>query len=225
MTLAAVLFDMDGTLVDSEKVWDVGLRELAIRYGGTLSDEARLRMVGTSALETMVILYEDLRQPWRDPDEGADWLDVRVAELFADGLEWLPGALDLVTAVRAARLPAALVTNTRRALVEVALATLGEHNFDAVVCGDDVPRTKPDPTPYLAAAASLGVDPARCVAVEDSPAGVASALGAGCAVLAVPHEVEIVGVDVHIVDSLVEVDVDLLRSLVHKPEELGGRHR
>jgi HAD superfamily hydrolase (TIGR01509 family) len=230
-----VLFDMDGTLVDSEKVWDVGLRELAIRYGGSLSDEARLRMVGTSALETMVILHDDLRQPWRDPDEGADWLDVRVAELFADGLEWLPGARDLLTEVRAARLPTALVTNTRRSLVEVALGTLGAHNFDAVVCGDDVPRTKPDPAPYLAAAASLGVDPARCVAVEDSPAGVASALGAGCAVLAVPHEVEIVGADVRVVDSLVEVDLDLLRSLVRDhsgPDHAGrdhsgrgGRHR
>jgi HAD superfamily hydrolase (TIGR01509 family) len=173
----------------------------------------------------MVILHEDLRQPWRDPDEGADWLDVRVAALFADGLEWLPGARDLLAAVRSADLPTALVTNTRRTLVQVALATLGEHNFDAVVCGDDVVSTKPDPAPYLTAAASLGVDPARCVAVEDSPAGVASALGAGCVVLAVPHEVEIVGVDVTIVDSLVEVDLDLLRALVRDRSGGGGRRR
>jgi HAD superfamily hydrolase (TIGR01509 family) len=213
--LAGVLFDMDGTLVDSEKVWDIGLRELATRYGGILSDEARLRMVGTSAMETMVILHEDLRQPWRDPDEGADWLDLRVAELFADGLEWRPGARELVAAVRAAGLPTALVTNTRRSLVEVALRTIGAGNFDVVVSADDVPRTKPDPAPYLAAAAAVGADPTRCVAIEDSPSGIESALGAGCAVLAVPHDVEIDGLDVHVVASLVDVDLDLVRALVH----------
>ena len=211
MTLAAVLFDMDGTLVDSEKVWDVGLRELAVRYGGQLSDDARLRMVGTSSMETMVILHEDLRQPWRDPVEGSDWLDARVKDLFADGLEWLPGARELLAEVRAAGLPTALVTNTRRSLVEVAMATIGAHNFDVVVCGDDVPRTKPDPAPYLAAAAALGVDPRSCVVIEDSPSGVASARAAGCPVVAVPHEVALV--DAVVRDSLIDVDLRLLRGL------------
>jgi HAD superfamily hydrolase (TIGR01509 family) len=211
VTLAAVLFDMDGTLVDSEKVWDIGLRELAVRYGGVLSDDARLRMVGTSSMETMVIMLEDLEQPWRDPVEGSDWLDARVTELFADGLEWRPGALELLTAVRMAGLPTALVTNTRRSLVEVALPTLGRENFDAVVCGDEVARTKPDPAPYLAAAAALDVDPADCVVIEDSPAGVASGLAAGCIVVAVPHHVPLTGPGVLMLDSLVEADLSVLR--------------
>jgi len=212
--LAAVLFDMDGTLVDSEKVWDVGLRELAARYGGALSDEARIAMVGTDSLATMEIMHADLGQPWRDPVEGADWLDARVLGLFADGLEWLPGAQELVTAVRAAGLGTALVTNTGRALVDVALETLGRRNFDVVICGDEVVRPKPDPAPYLAAAVALGVDPAACVAIEDSPAGVVSARAAGCAVIAVPHDVALVDVDAVVVASLLEVDLPFLHRLV-----------
>jgi HAD superfamily hydrolase (TIGR01509 family) len=211
--LAAVLFDMDGTLVDSEKVWSVGLAELAARYGGELSESARLAMVGTSALDTMVILHDDLRQPWRDPVAGADWLDRRMVELLADGLEWLPGARELVTAVRAAGVATALVTNTRRMLVEVALDTLGRDTFDVVVTGDDVAVTKPAPDPYQAAAAALGVSPRHCVAVEDSPGGVASALAAGCAVVAVPHEVPVEGATLT-VDSLLELDLGILRGLV-----------
>jgi HAD superfamily hydrolase (TIGR01509 family) len=218
--LAAVLFDMDGTLVDSEKVWDVALRELAVHYGGVLSDSARRAMVGTSSWETMQILHEDLRQPWRDAAAGADWVDARTMELFAAGLEWRPGAQELLHAVRAAGLKTALVTNTNRSLVEIALDTLGSKNFDVVVCGDEVSRSKPDPTPYLTAAAALGVDPAECVAIEDSPAGVASARAAGCAVVAVPHEVEL-GEHGEVVGSLLDVDLDLLRGLVKDNAQRG----
>jgi HAD superfamily hydrolase (TIGR01509 family) len=210
--LAAVLFDLDGTLVDSEKVWDIGLRELAVRYGGVLSEAARLRMVGTDSLATMAILHEDLGQPWRNATYGADWLDARVLDLFAEGLDWLPGARELLEAVRAAGLRTALVTSTRRSLVEVALDTVGRHNFDVVVCGDEVRRTKPDPAPYLAAARALGVAPGACVAIEDSPAGVVSARAAGCAVIAVPHEVELTDVDGVLLASLLDVDLALLRS-------------
>src|SRR5690349_15744614 len=141
--LEAVLFDMDGTLVDSEKVWDVGLRELAKRYGGELSAPARTRMIGTSMAESMDILHTDIGQPWRDAHPSVSWLESRVGELFGDGLVWRPGARKLLAEVRAAGLPTALVTATRRRLVEIALRTIGEDNFDVVVCGDDVARTKP----------------------------------------------------------------------------------
>src|SRR3979409_1347105 len=77
INLQAVLFDMDGTLIDSEKVWEVALNDLAERYGGVLSHEARLAMVGASSERTMEIMFADLDQPWRDPVEGADWLDRR----------------------------------------------------------------------------------------------------------------------------------------------------
>jgi len=210
--LAAVLFDMDGTLVDTEKVWEIALRELAARYGGVLSGEARLAMIGASADRTMELLFADLGLPPEDPTEGADWLDVRMLDLLADGVEWRPGAAELLAAVRAEGVPTALVTNTRRLLVEVLLPVLGP--FDVVVSGDEVPRTKPDPAPYRLAAGSLGVDPAASAAIEDSPAGIISARGAGCVVLAVPSEVALVGVDATVVTSLLEVDVDLLRDLV-----------
>jgi HAD superfamily hydrolase (TIGR01509 family) len=213
--LDAVLFDMDGTLVDSEKVWDVGLRELARGYGGELSPAARTRMVGTSMAESMDILHTDIGQPWRDPEASVTWLENRVYELFADGLTWRPGARELLTAVRAGGIPAALVTATRRRLVEVALGTIGAHHFDVVVCGDEVGNSKPHPEPYLTAAAKIGADPRRCVAIEDSPTGVASAHAAGCLVVAVPCEVALIPPDgVVQIDSLEMMDVATLRRLV-----------
>jgi HAD superfamily hydrolase (TIGR01509 family) len=213
--LAAVLFDMDGTLVDSEKVWDVGLTELAHRYGGQLSAAARARMVGTSMTESMSILHADLGQPWREPRASVEWLEERVKELFADGLVWRPGASELLAEAHAAGIPMALVTATRRHLVDVALQTIGRSHFGAVVCGDEVDETKPHPLPYLTAAALLGVDIRRCVAIEDSPTGVASARAAGAVVLAVPCEVDLRGTEgVHLVPSLSGVDVGYLRRLV-----------
>jgi HAD superfamily hydrolase (TIGR01509 family) len=210
--LGAVLFDMDGTLVDSEKVWDVGLRELARRYGGELSAPARTRMIGTSMAESMEILHADIAQPWRDSNTSVSWLEARVRDLFADGLIWRPGARELLAAVRAEGVPTALVTATRRHLVEVALGTIGADNFDVVVCGDDVARTKPHPEPYLTAAGRLAVPPRRCVAVEDSPTGVASARAAGCVVVAVPCEVALTDADdVIMVESLELLDVATLR--------------
>jgi HAD superfamily hydrolase (TIGR01509 family) len=216
-SLAAVLLDMDGTLVDTEKLWDVALRELAGRYGGVLSDASRAAMVGGSAPDTMRLLRDDLGMPAIDLDEGAVWLLARTAELWAAGIPWLPGAAELIAAVRAARIPTALVTNTNRSLVDVALCTLGASNFDVVVCGDEVTASKPHPEHYLAATRALGVDPADCVAIEDSPTGLASARGAGCALLAIPNELPLVGEIVAgatVRASLLEVDVPLLRSLV-----------
>jgi HAD superfamily hydrolase (TIGR01509 family) len=209
-----VLFDMDGTLVDSEGLWTVGLIELAAEYGGTLSEAARLATVGVGTLESMIIVHEDIGQPWRDPAVSAARLEDRVVELFAAGLSWRPGARALVEAVRAEGIPTALVTSTVRRLVTVALATLGPENFDAVVCGDDVAATKPDPLPYLRAAELLGVAASACVAVEDSPVGVASARAAGVPVVAVPHQVPVPrGDGVHHVTSLAGVDLALLTEI------------
>lgn len=206
---------MDGTLVDSEKVWEVGLVELAAYYGGVLSAAARRSMIGTSMIDSMSILHEDIAQPWRDAAKSTAWLEARVTELFAAGLVWRPGARQLLAGVRAAGIPTALVTATNRCLVDVALRTIGTENFDAVVCGDEVGNTKPHPEPYLAAARVLGAPIERCVAIEDSPNGVASALASGARVLAVPSEVELVaGEGVTLVDSLAGVDLDFLAGLV-----------
>ncbi|WP_412740779.1 HAD family hydrolase [Krasilnikovia sp. MM14-A1259] len=210
-----MLFDMDGTLVDSETVWDVALTELARLAGGELSLSARHAMIGTSMTRTMQLLRDDLGQPGRDEAADAAWLTGRVFELFARGLVWRPGAAELLRAVRAAGMPTALVTSTGRRLVEVALDTLGRANFDAVVCGDEVTRPKPDPEPYRTAARLLGVPIAGCVAIEDSPTGVASALAAGAAVLAVPAELELPPIGgVHLRESLEGVDPAYLATLL-----------
>src|SRR5689334_13480539 len=148
---------MDGTLVDSEKVWEVALHELAARAGGVLSPAARHAMIGSSMANSMRILRDDLGQPDRPEAPDVQWLTDRVFELFGEGLVWRPGAMELLQAVRAAGLPTALVTSTGRRLVEVALKTLGAENFDAVVVGDEVSMPKPDPEPYRTAARLLGV--------------------------------------------------------------------
>jgi HAD superfamily hydrolase (TIGR01509 family) len=209
-----VLFDMDGTLVDSEKVWDVALSELAVHAGGELSPPARQAMVGSSMARSMKILHDDLAQPWRDAAADAAWLTDRVYELFGGGLIWRPGAQELLAMVREAGLPTALVTSTGRRLVEVALRTLGRDNFDVVVCGDEVTAAKPDPTPYLIAAEQLGVPIEDCVAIEDSPTGVASARASGAAVLAVPCELELPPMSgVVLRDTLLGVDLAYLAGL------------
>lgn len=212
---AAVLFDMDGTLVDSEKLWDVALQELAHEYGGELSADARRSIIGTAMAESMRILHDDLGQPERDPDVSAAWINARILELFRAGLPWRPGAFELLHAVRAAGVPTALVTSSPRALVEIALDTLGRDSFDVVVAGDEVVAAKPHPEPYLTAARLLGAPIERCVAIEDSPTGVASALASGAAVLAVPAEVPLPPIlGVHQVPSLTGVDLAALAALL-----------
>lgn len=211
---AAVLWDMDGTLVDSEKVWTVSLHDTARRLGGTLSQGARDAIVGSGIPSTLKIMFDDLGLP-HDPGRMAETermiLD-RTAELFADGLEWRPGAQDALRMVRDAGWPTALVTNTGRGLTETALDGIGREHFLVVVCGDEVPRGKPDPDPYLRAAQLLGVDAARCLAVEDSPTGAQAAERAGAAVLVVPCDVAVPGGPgrVHR-DSLVDLSADDVR--------------
>lgn len=187
---AAVLWDMDGTLVDSEKVWTVSLQDTARHLGGELSAAARTAVVGSDMPRTLDVLFDDLGLP-RDPARMAEaerYLSRRTGELFDAGLEWRPGARAALRMVRTAGWPTALVTNTGRALTERALDVIGREHFLATVCGDEVPAGKPDPDPYLRAAELLGVAAADCLAVEDSPTGALAAERAGAGVLVVPCE-------------------------------------
>jgi HAD superfamily hydrolase (TIGR01509 family) len=192
--MRAVLWDMDGTLVDSEKLWDIGLQELYVRHGRVLRPEVRDATVGGSSDGVMKIVYADLGL---DPDptamaRTADWLHDYTGELFeTTGLPWCDGAQELLDAVQQAGIPMALVTNTRRDLAEKALNSIGRDYFSVTVCGDEVEYGKPAPDPYLRAAELLGFAAAQCLAIEDSVTGTASAEAAGAPVIVVPNEVDV----------------------------------
>lgn len=209
----AVCFDMDGTLLDSEKIWDIGLDELAAHLGGRLSAQARAAMLGSPLGLSIRLVHEDLGVD-ADPGESSTYLLDRVAVIFAEDLHWRAGARELVTAVAAAGIPTGLVTSTVRRLTDIALKWMGCELFTVSVCGDETPTQKPTPAPYLRAAELLGLAPTRCLAIEDSPIGISSAHAAGLAVLAVPSEVPIEpGAGRVVRASLADVDLDDLRAV------------
>ncbi|MDL5158159.1 HAD family hydrolase [Actinomycetospora termitidis] len=186
--VAAVLWDMDGTLVDSEGLWSITMAELAVHLGGELSAATREELTGSSLRRTASTVLREVGLPDDEAavDSAGRWLIERTHEVFSQGLPWRPGAREALAAVRASGVATALVTSTYRSLTEVALDTIGREWFDVTVCGDEVSATKPDPAPYRRACDLLGVDPASCVAVEDSATGTASAAAAGATVLVVP---------------------------------------
>lgn len=212
----AVLWDMDGTLLESENLWDVGMRELSEHLGGPLTEATRIATIGNSTPDALARVFDSLSLE-RTPEaltQARSWLYARMAEMFADGLPWRPGAREALTLVRSLGLGSVLVTNTERELCEPALDTLGRAHFDHTVCGDEVAAGKPDPAPYLRAAQLLGLDPADCLAVEDSPTGAAAAEAAGCVVLVVPSLVEVPAGPRRIFrDSLVGLTADDLRAV------------
>jgi len=183
----AALFDMDGLLVDTEPTWTVAQVELVARYGAPFGPDLKAQIVGTRLEVAVSTMLRHVGAP-AAPDEIATestWLLGRMVQLFGRGVSLLPGASDLLLALRAEGVPVALVSSSFRVLVDAVLAQ-GVGPFDTTVAGDEVPRAKPDPAPYLLACARLGVDPTRCVVLEDSPAGITSGQAAGCAVVAVP---------------------------------------
>jgi len=212
----AVLWDMDGTLVDSEKLWDVSMHALYARLGGVLTPEVRESTVGGSSDSVMAAVYSDLGLQLEPAAmaESADWLHDYTGELFEAGLPWLPGAQELLEKLVAAGVPLALVTNTRRDLTERALNSIGRHYFSVTVCGDEVAHPKPAPDPYRRAAELLGFTSSQCLAVEDSITGTAAAEAAGCPVLVVPNDVDVPGgPHRRHVSSLSELGVDDLRAI------------
>lgn len=191
--LAGVLWDMDGTLLDSEKLWDVAVRELAREHGREMTDAIRHALIGASGPNALRIMFTGLGiAPTPDSLRAAgEFLERRVTELMTGPIPWRPGAKDALAMVRAAGLSSALVTNTKRSLTEFGLDTLGRDFFDVSVCGDEVAHGKPEPDVYLRAAELLGLDPEHCVAVEDSPTGARAAQAAGCALMVVPCEIPV----------------------------------
>jgi HAD superfamily hydrolase (TIGR01509 family) len=180
LPLQAVLFDMDGTLVDTERLWWEAVEGVA---GRALTEADRADVLGRPVEHTAAWLAAATGAP---ADDLADTLHREFADRVRTGIVPRPGALDLLDALAREGVPTALVTASPRAVAETVLDVLGAERFAVTVTADDTERTKPAPDPYLAACRALGVDPAGCVAVEDTETGVASAEAAGCTVLAVP---------------------------------------
>lgn len=172
----AVLWDMDGTLIDTEPCWVAAEYDLVAAHGGTWSQALSESLTGQSLIDSGRALQA--AGVALEPGQIA----VRMTELVVtriDEAAFMPGALELLADLAAARVPCALVTASYRTMVDAIVARTPPGSFRAVVTGDEVERGKPDPEPYLRAAAALGVDPGRCVAIEDSVPGATAALAAG----------------------------------------------
>lgn len=215
--LEAVLFDMDGTLVDTEPYWIEAEYRLVRSFGGRWTDEDAHQLVG-NALLTSATYIRDVGGVPLEPEQIIDRLQDDVSTALRGSVPWRPGARELLAALGADGVPCALVTMSYSVLADDLVAQLPAGTFAAVVTGDQVTDGKPHPEPYLTACARLGVEPTSCVAIEDSPTGVASAEAAGCVTVAVPHHVPIpAAAGRTVLTGLEGVGVAALRNLV------GGR--
>ena len=187
---AAVLWDMDGTLVDTEPYWIAAEHELVAAHGGEWNDEFAHQLVG-NALEVSAQLIIEKSGISLTVPEIIDALLQRVIAQVERRVPWRPGARELLLELGALGVPSLLVTMSWRALADMVVQRLPEGAFDHLVTGDEVSHGKPHPEPYLAAARLLGVEVGDCVAIEDSPTGVRSAVDAGVPTLAVPHVVPV----------------------------------
>ena len=184
---AAVLWDMDGTLVDTEPYWLTAETELVHAWGGEWTLDDGLQLVGSSLERSSLIIAS--RGVQLEPAEIIQVLTDRVIAQLADEVPWRPGARELLTELHQAGIPTALVTMSIRRMADYIAEAAGFPAFDVVIAGDEVTQGKPHPEPYLRAAQALGVDPGDCIAVEDSEYGVASAVASGATTVAVPLHV------------------------------------
>jgi HAD superfamily hydrolase (TIGR01509 family) len=210
--IEAVVFDLDGVLLDSEEIWDRAREELARKRGGRWHDQAQRDMMGMSSTEWSRYMHDviGLSEP---PEEINREVVGRLTEFYREELPAIPGAREAVERL-AARWPLGLASSSNRELIDLVLELLGvEHLFTATVSSEEVARGKPAPDVYLEAARRLGVDPTRAAAVEDSHNGILSANAAGMRVIAIPNahfppdEDALAEADV-VLDSLAELTVD-----------------
>ncbi len=178
---------MDGTLVDTEPYWLTAEVELVAAFGGVWTVEDGMQLVGSGLWHSARVFQGrgvDLTE-----DEIVERLTTRVLEQVAVEVPWRPGARELLTELVDLGIPTALVTMSTRTMAETIAASIGFEAFAAIVGGDDVQHSKPHPQPYLLGAEALGVSASDCVALEDSPPGVASAVAAGAVTVAVPMHI------------------------------------
>lgn len=184
----AVLWDFDGTLVDTEPYWIDAEYALIESYGAAWSQEHALALVGNDLIESARYIIEHTGIPLTPVEVVDRLLDGVVAQMLRE-VPWRPGARELLADLRAHDVRCGLVTMSYQRLVAPALAALPEGTFECVVTGERVSRGKPHPDPYLQGAELLGVPAPDCLAIEDSNTGATSAQAAGCRVVVVPNHV------------------------------------
>ena len=210
----AVIFDLDGVLVDSEPLYADALNRVMVKEGvKPLTENESRGLIGTTVEDTWNAIKE-MRSLTKPFEYYVGIYSPTLIEIFRAGLELQPGAMDVVRMVRDRGLPLGLATSSRRAWVDVKLEVVGVNSmFDGIVTGDEVQKGKPSPEIYLSVAHLLDVPPAECLAIEDSPSGVASAMAAGMYTVAVRTE-STAGLDIShanvVIESLEQFDTGLL---------------
>lgn len=212
--LRAVLFDMDGLLVDSEVVWYAVEIEIAAWLGASWGPEQQAELVGSSLERTCryLVAHAGSDLPWQVVGER---LVGTMVERLRAGVALMPGAGELLDALTAEGVTVGLVSSSQRGIVDAVLTHVGADRFAVIVTGDDITAFKPDPAPYLLALDRLGLGADDVVVLEDSPSGVASAQAAGIRVVMVPSVVRLEPAPGRtVLDSLAELDVARLRALL-----------
>jgi HAD superfamily hydrolase (TIGR01509 family) len=215
--IEAVVFDLDGVLLDTEELWDEARRQIAEERGGRWRAEAQRAMMGMSSREWSRYMHEEVGVT--DPPEQISAEVVRRLEsLYRERLPLIPGALEAVRRT-GARWPLAIASSSNRPLIDLFLELTGSADaFRATVSSEEVERGKPTPDVYLEAARRLGLEPERCAAVEDSENGIHSAAGAGMKVVAIPNPVfppsaEALSLAAVVLASLDELEPELVERL------------
>lgn len=204
---------MDGTLVDTEPYWMATETAIAEEHGGTWTHEDAMALVGNDLVVSGRYIKDKLGLP-HTAEEVVDMLLDGVVAQVRHAVPWCAGARELLLHLRSAGVPCGLVTMSYERFVAPIVEHLPPETFRVIVTGDQVTSGKPHPEAYLTAAAALGVDPADCVAIEDSPTGATSAEAAGCRVLVVPNHVPVpAGPGRTFRDSLVGLSVEDLGRL------------
>jgi hypothetical protein len=181
---AAVIWDLDGTVIDSEEYWMTAEAEIVASFGGTWTHEDGLAMIGYGLPDTARFMQG--RGVDLPIDDITKAMTDRVLAQMEGRIPWRPGAPELIRALFDAGIPLAIATMAQFAMAERVAHAITGVAFSAIVAGDQVTHSKPHPEPYLVAADRVGVDPSRCVAIEDSPVGVTSAATAGMFTIGVP---------------------------------------
>lgn len=219
---AAVLWDMDGTLVDTEPYWIAAEHELVTEYGGQWSPQLGHQLVGNPLLVSAEIILSHTPMPLT-PRQVVDRLMGQVLIHVREEVPWRPGARELLHSIHEHGIPNALVTMSWRPLTDAVVASLAEGTFAAVVTGEEVREGKPHPEPFLTAARLLGARPEDCIAIEDSDKGIAAAVAAGVPTIAAPYTVPVPPIPGSVVvDTLEGLDlaalVALAGSCAYRPE-------